>query len=126
MRFIGIATVSLRLALVGSLIALAGSEVAVAASAEAGKQAYVKNGCWQCHGFEGQGTITSNGRVLARTEIPVDGFISFVHSTNGPMPPYRSQVLSDSDLADIYAYLQSLPKPKAPSDIPLLNAARQQ
>ena len=40
---------------------------------------------------------------------------------DGAMPPFRPEILSDYDLADIYAYLQSLPKPKAASDIPLLN-----
>ena len=30
---------------------------AFAASAEKGKAAYVKNGCWQCHGFVGQGGL---------------------------------------------------------------------
>jgi mono/diheme cytochrome c family protein len=38
------------------------------------------------------------------------------------MPPYRAPVLSDAELGDIYAYLQSLPAPKAVSDIPLLNS----
>ena len=28
------------------------------------------------------------------------------------MPPFRAEILSDSDLGDIYAYLESLPKPK--------------
>jgi mono/diheme cytochrome c family protein len=36
------------------------------------------------------------------------------------MPPYREAVLSDADLADIYAYLQSIPQPKEVKDIPLL------
>jgi hypothetical protein len=37
------------------------------------------------------------------------------------MPPFRSEILSDSDLADIYAYLEARPKPQAAKDIPLLN-----
>ena len=36
------------------------------------------------------------------------------------MPPYAEKILSDSDLADIYAYLQTIPKPDYKS-IPLLN-----
>ena len=42
------------------------------------------------------------------------------------MPPYRQAVLVDEELDDIYAYLQSLPLPKAVSDIPLLNGMRSQ
>jgi mono/diheme cytochrome c family protein len=90
--------------------------------AQKGKVAFIKHGCWQCHDFNGEGSIaTSNGRVIARTELPLDAFISFVRSTNGAMPPFREAILSDQDLTDIYAYLQSLPAPKSANDIPLLN-----
>ena len=104
---------------------VAGQGAALAdGNVQKGKVAFVKNGCWQCHDYNGQGSIaTSNGKVIARTQLPVDGFISFVHTTNGAMPPFRPQVLSDADLTDIYAYLQSLPEPKAAKDIPLLNNA---
>jgi len=36
------------------------------------------------------------------------------------MPPYREAVLSDDDLSDLYAYLQSIPQPKDAKDLPLL------
>jgi mono/diheme cytochrome c family protein len=88
-----------------------------------GKVAFVQHGCWQCHDFAGEGSVaTSNGKVIARTQLPLDAFVNFVRTTNGQMPPYRALVLSDADLGDIYAYLQSLPEPKAVSDIPLLNS----
>jgi mono/diheme cytochrome c family protein len=106
-----------------ALVACFGGQGAFAASAENGKTAFVKHGCWQCHDFNGQGSIaTSNGKVIARTPLPLDAFVSFVRTSNGPMPPYRAPVLSDDELGDIYAYLQSLPEPKAVSDIPLLNS----
>ena len=90
--------------------------------AQKGKIAFIKHGCWQCHDFNGQGSIaTSNGEVIARTPLPLDAFISFVRTSNGQMPPYRTPIISDEELTDIYAYLQSLPEPKAVSDIPLLN-----
>jgi len=94
---------------------------ALAASAENGKIAYVKNGCWQCHGLLGQGSlVTSNGTVLAASPLSFDIFKNFVRSTNRAMPPYREGILSDADLADIYAYLQSIPKPLDANSIPLL------
>jgi mono/diheme cytochrome c family protein len=37
------------------------------------------------------------------------------------MPPFSKDILSDEDLADIYAYLQAIPKGLDPSSIPLLN-----
>ena len=99
---------------------------ALAASAEKGKTAYVQHGCWQCHGYNGQSTVTSNGRVIARTALPLDAFKAFVRGSNGAMPPYRPPVLSDDDLDDIYAYLQAIPQPKSPSSIPLLGELRSQ
>ena len=111
-----------------ALVALAAGGTlhsAVAADAAKGKAAYIQHGCWQCHDFAGEGsTATSGGKVIARTAQPLDAFKTFVRTTNGAMPPYRPAVLSDDELADIYAYLQSLPQPKAAADIPLLNDAR--
>lgn len=95
---------------------------APAGSAENGKTAFVKHGCWQCHGFEGQGSVaTSGGRVIADTQLPFDAFKAYVRDPSGAMPPFHAEILSDSDLADIYAYLESRPKPKPAKDIPLLN-----
>ncbi len=120
MRFVRFSVASLLIAL-GVGIACQGAALADG-DAQKGKVAFIRNGCWQCHDFNGQGSVaTSNGKVIARTQLPVDAFISFVHTTNGAMPPFRPQVLSDADLTDIYAYLQSLPEPKAVKDIPLLN-----
>jgi mono/diheme cytochrome c family protein len=93
----------------------------VAASAEKGKTAFVQRGCWQCHGLEGQGSVASSGKVIADTQLPLDAFMSFVRTSSGSMPPFSQEILSDSDLADIYAYLESRPKPKPAQDIPLLN-----
>ena len=100
---------------------LAAHGVAAAASVDDGKRAFVQHGCWQCHGFEGQGSAaTSKGKVIADTALPLDAFTAFVRTTSGDMPPFRPQVISDADLADIYAYLESRPKPKPVDDLPLL------
>ena len=91
-------------------------------SAEAGKTKFVEHGCWQCHGFQGQGSVTtSGGRVIANTQLPFDAFKSYVRDPSGAMPPFHAEILSDADLADIYAYVTSRPKPAAAKDIPLLN-----
>jgi mono/diheme cytochrome c family protein len=114
-------------ALVALIAGAATPQAAIAASADNGKMAFLQHGCWQCHNFNGQGSVaTSGGRVIARTALPLDAFKTFVRTTDGQMPPYRAAVLSDGELEDIYAYLQSLPQPKAVSDIPLLNGARSQ
>ncbi len=94
---------------------------AFAASAEHGKIAFMHHGCWQCHGTMGQGSImTSGGKRLAPDPLPWEAFSGFVCSTNRSMPPFSGKILSDGDLADIYAYLQSVPKPPGVNSIPLL------
>jgi mono/diheme cytochrome c family protein len=125
MSFVRVCTASAFAALIA---VAAGSSAALAdGDAQKGNAAFIQHGCWQCHDFAGEGSIaTSNGKVIARTALPLDAFMSFVRTSNGPMPPYRAPVLSDADLGDIYAYLQSLPEPKAVSDIPLLSQARSQ
>ncbi len=98
-----------------------GNGAALAASAENGKVAYVKHGCWQCHGFLGQGSlVTSGGTVLSNSALSFEIFANFVRNSNRTMPPYREAILSNADLADIYAYLQSIPKPQDANSIPLL------
>ena len=91
----------------------------LAASAAKGKQVFMRAGCWQCHGTVGQGGAA--GPKLAPDPLPFDALSSFVRTTNRQMPAYREQVLSDADLADLYAYLQSIPKGPDAKTILLLN-----
>ncbi|MGP0091266.1 MAG: c-type cytochrome [Xanthobacteraceae bacterium] len=98
---------------------LLGQSVASAASAEKGQALFLKYGCWQCHGTLGQGAAT--GPRLAPDPLPFDALANFVRTSSGQMPPYRQAVLPDADLADIYAYLQSVAKPPDPRSVPLLN-----
>jgi mono/diheme cytochrome c family protein len=37
------------------------------------------------------------------------------------MPPFSEKILSNDDLADIYAYLQSIPKGRDAKSIAILN-----
>lgn len=88
-------------------------------SPDKGKAAFVRHGCWECHGYAGQGGVT--GPKLAPDPLPFDALSTFVRTTNRNMPPYVEAILSNEDLADIYAYLSSVPKAPAPASIPLLN-----
>ena len=114
----------MRFVRVSGLAALAASLVlgcgrALAASAEKGKAAYVQHGCWACHGFQAQGGVT--GPKLAPDPMPIEAFTAFVRSTDRTMPPYMEAILSNEDLADIHAYLQTIPKSADYKSIPLLN-----
>jgi ubiquinol-cytochrome c reductase cytochrome c subunit len=90
-----------------------------AGDAEKGKALFVKNGCYQCHNYEGQGG--SAGARLAPNPLPFRGFTAYVRAPKGEMPPYTDKIMSDQDLADVYAFLRSRPRPPALATIPLLN-----
>ena len=100
-------------------VVVVSSAAAVAQSLEKGKVAYVKHGCWQCHGFAAQGGIA--GPKLAPDPMPLVALTAFVRHTRGAMPPYEEAILSSADLADIHAWLQSLPRAQDYKSIPLLN-----
>ena len=94
-------------AVAASLALFAGLGAAQAADAARGKTLFTqKYGCYQCHGTEGQGAST--GAKLAPNPIPYEALQAFVRTTSGNMPPFRESVLPNDDLADIYAYLQSI------------------
>lgn len=88
-----------------------------AGRADVGRTLFMKNGCFLCHGAEAQGGAA--GPRLGPAAISF-ARLSYVRKTTGEMPPYTTKVLSDRDLADIYAFLESLPKPAPVSSIPLL------
>ena len=87
-------------------------------SAETGKALFMKIGCFECHGREGQGAVT--GPRLNQNPITYARFVSYIRKPSGEMPPYTAKVVNDQQAADLYAYLQSLPKPPAVESIPLL------
>jgi len=94
---------------------------APSANKENGKKLFVNNGCYECHGREGQGAVQSTGPRIGPPQLSLEAFTKYIHHPTGQMPPYTSSVVSDQELADVYAYLQSKPKAAASRDIPLLN-----
>jgi mono/diheme cytochrome c family protein len=88
-----------------------------AGNAENGKKLYNSVGCWMCHGYSGQG---GTGARIAPDPIALSAFIQYIRAPKSQMPPYTPKVLKDSDLADIHAYLKTMPKVPDPESIPLL------
>jgi len=88
-------------------------------NAENGKRIFLKHGCYECHGREGQGSSMTGPRI-APNPVPFDEFARYLRRPLGEMPPYTAQVVPDQELADIYAFLQSRPRPPAAKDIPPL------
>jgi len=93
--------------------------VTLTGNAAHGKQIFTSYGCYQCHGYVGQGGAA--GVRIAPPPISLKAVMAYIRQPTGQMPPYTSKVVSDQDVADIYAYLQSIPAPPPVKDIPLLN-----
>ena len=102
-------------ALAAGLVVALGS---ASSASEKGKTLYVKHGCWQCHGFVGQGGIA--GPALAPNVMPLEAMANLLRNPSRVMPPYREAILSDADMKEIHAYLVALPKPADAKSIPLL------
>jgi mono/diheme cytochrome c family protein len=83
---------------------------APAGNADAGRQAFVKKGCFACHGREGQGSPTTGPR-LGPNPTPLATFTRYIRAPLGQMPPYTEKVVSDSELMDMYVFLQGRPRP---------------
>lgn len=79
-------------------------------NAENGKRLFMKDGCYQCHGREGQGSNMSGPRI-APDMVTLETVLRYVRKPSGEMPPYTEKVISDQELTDIFAYLQSRPHP---------------
>ena len=92
---------------------------APAGNAEAGKKLYVSYGCYQCHGYEAQGSNATGPRLGPRP-IAFAAFSRYVRQPTGQMPPYTVKVVSDADLTNIYAFVQSRPVPPSVQSIPIL------
>ena len=88
-------------------------------NAENGKKLFTSVGCYQCHGREAQGS-TATGPRLGPRPIAFAALSKYVRAPTGQMPPYTSKVISDAELADIYAFLQARPQPPALESLQLL------
>ena len=90
-----------------------------AANTANGKRLFEVKACYECHGWRGQGGLA--GARLAQTKLNLQGFRNILR--NPPpsnMPSYRAAVLTDQEVADLFAYIQSFPVPEAVEKIPLL------
>jgi ubiquinol-cytochrome c reductase cytochrome c subunit len=97
------------------------SDAPPAGNAQNGKKLFNADGCYECHGHEGQGALQTGAARIGPPQLSFDGFQTYVRAPRNQMPPYTAKAIPDADLADIYAYLKSIPMPPKGKDIPLLN-----
>jgi mono/diheme cytochrome c family protein len=95
-----------------------------AGNVENGKRLFTKMTCYYCHGTEGQGSIAGVGPRIALVPRSLESFSRYVRRPTGRMTGYSETVLPEPDLADIYAFLRSLPAARSVAEIPLLEQLR--
>jgi mono/diheme cytochrome c family protein len=91
---------------------------APAGNAQKGQELFTTYYCYSCHGSDGQGGA---GAKIAPNPPAYTTLRNYVRKPTGGMPPYISKSLPDADLADIYAYLKTIPAEQPAKNIPLLN-----
>jgi len=93
----------------GHYVVTAGAQQAKPGDAERGRETFLRVGCYQCHGRQAQGAST--GPRLGPDPLPLAAFMRAVRTPRNEMPPYGVRILSDADLADVYAFVTARPRP---------------
>jgi ubiquinol-cytochrome c reductase cytochrome c subunit len=109
----------------GALLLTGATGVAAQAGAadlERGRQLYMANGCFTCHGSVGQGGERGAGPKLAPEPLPFEAFKALVRQPREAMPRLDARFVSDEQLQEIHRYLASIPTGPSPRDIPVLQS----
>ena len=94
------------------------AEPAAAGRVDVGAELYSAYGCYSCHADEAQGG--QHGPRLGPDPITYARFEWYTRHPTRTMPPYSTVVLTDQDMADIYAFVEAQPQPPPLESIPLL------
>jgi len=89
--------------------AAAMAQGAPAGDAKTGLANFQKYGCYTCHGIVGQGTLRDGPHINAAA-IGFPALLAQLRTPRYEMPAYTEVQISDRSVADIYAYLTTLPK----------------
>ena len=115
-------TLLLAFALVAVGIGNVAAQDAPPGDAGNGKRVYLATGCFTCHGRAGQGgAYNGPAPALAKTVLPFEGFKMQLRNPSNDMPAYSEPVMSDKEIADVFAFVQSLPGRRNAKDIEILN-----
>ena len=97
-------------------IGAAAAQDAPRGDAKVGLATFQKYGCYSCHGIVGQGTLRDGPRLNA-TGIGYQAVLTQLRTPRYEMPAYTAVQISDQQVADIFAYLASVPKGPDPKSI---------
>ena len=87
--------------------------------AKNGEKLFTSYGCYECHGRHAEGS-SATGPRLGPNAVTLALLQKYIRQPTGQMPPYTTKVVSDSDLVDVFAFLQSLPQPPKADSLPAL------
>jgi cytochrome c553 len=90
-------------------------------SAERGKRLYIDLNCHSCHGTHAQGG-GRNSEPPIPLGYPWAGFLNQLRKPRLDMPAYEEKLVSNQDVADMYAYFAALKPASAAKDIPQLRS----
>jgi mono/diheme cytochrome c family protein len=113
-----VATVLALPAAVAAQTPAASSQGGSTGDAKRGQRYYLDYKCYACHGYSGQ---NGPGTRLVPARMTLPGFMAYVRNPR-QMPPYTAKAVPDAHLADVFAYLQTLPRSPSAKEIPLLTA----
>ena len=117
--FVAVAALALS---AGGFANMAQAQNAPTGDAANGKRIYLATGCYTCHGRVGQGgAYNGPAPSLAKTAMPFEGFKFQLRTPASDMPAYVEAVMSDKEVADIFAFLQTLPGRRDVKELPILN-----
>jgi ubiquinol-cytochrome c reductase cytochrome c subunit len=110
--------------LFGAVLWLIGATALAQASddVERGRDLYMRNGCYSCHGTVGQGGERSGSPKLAPETYPFEVFKLMVRTPREAMPRFDPRYVSDEDLLAMHRYLSAQPKSTAAREIPALQS----
>ncbi len=102
----------------GNAGAQTNGNAAYAGNVENGKRFFVRNGCCECHNYNGSGG--RQGARLSQTKLTATGLINYIRKPR-TMPAYSAKVMSDQEATDVWAYIKTFPEPPPVNSIAILN-----
>ena len=112
-------------ALIISMLFIASPALAQnAGDAARGKDIFLRDACYTCHGTTGAGGGALGGPRLAHAGLTPGAIVNELRHPRAAMPVYSEKILTDAEAADIVAFIQSLSSAPATDakKIPLLNS----
>jgi mono/diheme cytochrome c family protein len=116
-----------RLFILATTLSLLGTGAAMSQStrsgdAAKGRETFLNVQCYTCHGRVGEGgRFMYAAPPLTGLDMPPEALQAFLRSAPNDMPSFAPSILTDDDIANIAAFLRSLPGRSDPKDFPLLN-----